>query len=462
MNTQVATKSRKLNDFVPRPYQRNILKEIGEGKRRILCIWPRRAGKDLFAINYAIRRGFEEPGNYVFVYKNFQSGRRILWDGITKEGKKFVDYFPKELVIKKNATQLKVTMRTRDGRESQFFIVGADTFNTSLIGTSAKMLVFSEFATHDPSAYYYSLPIIAETEGTIIIISTPRGHNHLYRTYEMALKSDEWAVEHLTVEDTKHIAEKELAYLKEETAPDLFRQEYYCDFNCGIVGAYYATLVEQMKEEKRFTDMPWDRERPVYTSWDIARNEQNSIVFWQKEGKWINVIDSFEDKQKGLEYYAKVINHKPFTYGRHFLPHDIRVKEWGDDITRLEKAEKLLEAPCEVVPRSNIQDGIEKVRSIFPRLRISKHCVQLVRALENYRQEYDEQKGVYKNNPRHDWSSHYADAVRYMAISAEGATSERTIEEKRKAYEEVVHGRHATQAFLSQGMISNPYSRLYR
>ncbi|MCY3975312.1 MAG: hypothetical protein OXF02_07220, partial [Simkaniaceae bacterium] len=255
------------------------------------------------------------------------------------------------------------------------------------------------------------------------------------RTYEMALKSDEWAVEHLTVEDTKHIAEKELAYLKEETAPDLFRQEYYCDFNCGIVGAYYATLVEQMKEEKRFTNLPWDRERPVYTNWDIARNEQNSIIFWQRDGKMINIIDSFEDKQKGLDYYAKVVNHKPFTYGRHFLPHDIRVKEWGDDITRLEKAEKL---------------------------RISKHCVQLVRALENYRQEYDEQKGVYKNNPRHDWSSHYADAVRYMAISVEGATSERTIEEKQKAYEEVVYGRLSPQSFLSQGMIPNPYSRLYR
>ena len=43
-------------------------------------------------------------------------------------------------------------------------------------------------------------------------------------------------------------------------------------------------------------------------------------------------------------------------------------------------------------------------------------CSILVEALRQYRKDYDEKNKVYKNRPLHDWSSHGADAFRYLAL----------------------------------------------
>jgi hypothetical protein len=43
-------------------------------------------------------------------------------------------------------------------------------------------------------------------------------------------------------------------------------------------------------------------------------------------------------------------------------------------------------------------------------------CKAGVEALRMYRREYDEKRQEFKQHPLHDWTSHYADALRYFAV----------------------------------------------
>ena len=82
----------------------------------------------------------------------------------------------------------------------------------------------------------------------------------------------------------------------------------------------------------------------------------------------LHVIDYLEATDHGLEWYAKVLKDKPYTYGRHFFPHDIEARDFSSDgRTRLAMAESLGLKPAVVVPRGDVADGIQAVRSLFPR-----------------------------------------------------------------------------------------------
>src|SRR5690606_2818021 len=102
------------------------------------------------------------------------------------------------------------------------------------------------------------------------------------------------------------------------------------------------------------------------------------------------VIDYYENKDYGLDHYAKVLQQRPYVYGHHIAPHDIQVREWAaGGVTRLDKARQL-GINFTVAPRLSIEDGIESVRTLFNKLWIDEvKCAALIKALESYRREYD-------------------------------------------------------------------------
>ena len=100
----------------------------------------------------------------------------------------------------------------------------------------------------------------------------------------------------------------------------------------------------------------------------------------------------YENSKEGLEHYASIISNKPYSYSKHIAPHDIAVREFGSGITRLEKAAQL-GVEFTVAPNLSVVDGIEAVRSAFSKVWIDdRNCAPLIKALENYRQEFDSKK----------------------------------------------------------------------
>ena len=71
-----------------------------------------------------------------------------------------------------------------------------------------------------------------------------------------------------------------------------------------------------------------------------------------------------------------------------------------------------------LVPSKGLLDGIEAARNILPQVWFdAERCKDGIKALKNYRKEFDEKRNVYKDKPLHDWASHGSDAFRYFAVA---------------------------------------------
>ena len=175
-----------------------------------------------------------------------------------------------------------------------------------------------------------------------------------------------------------------------------------------------------MRLKGQIGNVPYEAGFKTHTAWDIGVRDSTSIIFFQTIGTVVHIIDYYENSKVGLEHYIKVLEQKPYVYGKHIGPHDIKVKEWGSGMTRIEKA-KQLGISFTVAPDLSIEDGIESVRSAFSKIWIDdKSCGPLLKALENYRQEYDVKRNVYKANPLHDFSSHACFSADTLVLTRSG------------------------------------------
>lgn len=430
-----------LNKFKPRPYQLPILDAIeNKGYKRVVAILPRRAGKDITAFNLCIRTCLRKVCVIYYIFPTYAQAKKVIWDSITNTGERILDFIPDSLVESKNSQEMKI--RFKNGSLLQF--VGSDNYD-SLMGTNPQGIVFSEYALQDPRAYQYIRPILTANQGWALFISTPRGKNHLWELYQIAQQNPEWFAYKLTVEDTMHIPLSEIEKEKQEgiMSDDLIQQEYYTSFEMGVEGAYYAKYLDKMRIAGQIGQVPWESGFKVNTAWDLGVRDSTTIIFFQVVGHVVRIIDCYENSKQGLEHYVKVIEQKPYSYARHIAPHDIAVREFGSGMTRIEKA-KQLGINFTIASDLSIEDGIESVRSAFSKIWIDEvRCAPLIKALENYRQEYDIKRKVYKNHPLHDWSSHWADSMRYLCISLPKIRDGLSPEELDRRYQEALYGKNA-------------------
>lgn len=437
--TTMSIESRlKLSKFTLRWYQLPLLDAVEkEGYRRVVAIMPRRAGKDMTAWYLAIRACLRKPIVCFYIFPTYAQGKKILWDSLMNDGTRILDLIPDEVIASKNSQEMKI----RFNNGSLLQIVGSDNVD-SLVGTNPQLAIFSEYALQDPRAYQFIRPILTANDGTAIFISTPRGKNHLYELYQIASNSDQWFAMKLSVEDTMHIPLDEIERERREglMSDDLIMQEYYCSFDMGIEGSYYGKYLDRMKTKGQISIVPWEPSFKVCTAWDLGVRDSTSIIFFQVVGQTIRIIDCYEKNKEGLEHYVSVLESKPYSYDKHFAPHDIRVQEFGSGITRWEKARQL---GITFTMADNIPfvDGIEAVRTTLPRVWLDeKNCKGLIQALENYRQEYDAKKKVYKLHALHDNNSHFADAMRYLAVSLPKMRDATSAKDLDRRYREAMYG----------------------
>ncbi len=442
----------KLDKFKARDYQIPLVEAFFSGKKRLLAIWPRRSGKDIIGFQLVLRAALSAVGTYFYIFPTFSSGRRILWEAIANDGTRVLDFIPPELIERKQEQQMSI--RLINGSVIQ--VLGSDNYDNSLVGTNAKGMVFSEYALQDERAYQFARPILTANNGWAMFLSTPRGKNHLWTLYNIAKESTDWFVSKLTVNDTDHIPlweiEKEKA--SGEMSEDLILQEYYTSFDMGIEGAYYTKYLDKMRLKGQIGNAPYEPGFAVHTAWDLGMRDSTCIIWYQIIGATVRVIDCYENSKLGLEHYVSIINQRAngdgYVYGKHFAPHDIAVRELGTGMARYEKAKQLglkFEMTGDnigkksVIPNVSIMDGIESVRSAFSKIWIDEiKCAKLIKALENYRQEFDGKTKTYKPHPLHDANSHFADAFRYLCLSLPKTQTGRTAEDIEKDYRAAIYG----------------------
>src|SRR5690606_37344303 len=183
----------------------------------------------------------------------------------------------------------------------------------------------------------------------------------------------------------------------------LGRSVHNCSFTMGVEGAYYAKYLDNLRLKNQIGQVLYEPAFPVHTAWDLGVRDSTTIIFFQLIGTSIHIIDCYDKTKEGLEHYVKVLRSKEYMYGKHIAPHDIQVREFGSGITRIEKARQL-GIKFTLAGNYSLEDGIEAVRSNLPKMYFDeKRCGPLIKALENYRQEFDVKKKVYKSVPLHDW-----------------------------------------------------------
>lgn len=405
--------------YSPRPYQLPILKAMDNGKKRAVQVWHRRSGKEKTDIAIMSKEMLKRVGSYYYVFPEFAQGRKILWDGADKDGFRFIDHFPSDILDgQPNNTEMK--LRYKNG--SLFQIVGSDRYN-SVMGTNPIGMIFSEYSLQDPNCWGYFRPILAENDGWAIFNFTPRGENHAYQLYELAKNDPEnWFCELLTVNDTQAIRPETLTQEREEIVrldgnDSLYQQEYFCNFTVPIAGAYYAEQISKAYRDGRIGHVEHEPRLTVDTWWDLGINDRQSIWFTQSVGQELRIIDFYENNGQGLAHYIGKLQEKGYVYGRHTAPHDIEVRELTSGKSRKDTA-ATLGIKFEVAPKLPIVDGIDNVRNLFPKSWFdADKCRDGLNALKNYRKQYDEKRKTYLNQPYHDWSSNAADAFRTLATA---------------------------------------------
>lgn len=414
------TKIRVPVSYVPRSYQVGAWNHIVEnGGKRAVLVWHRRGGKDITSLNMCVVNMFKRVGLYWHLFPTYGMGRRIIWNGIGKEGNKYLDAFPKEAIDSINNTDMRIQLNNG----SIYQVVGTDDLN-KLVGANPVGIILSEWSLMDPRVWDYLRPILVENDGWAVFIYTARGRNHGYEMYQMARANPRWYCELLTVNDTNAISEEAIQEEREAGMPEeLVKQEFYCSFNASLHGSYFGQLMEKTRDEGRITHVPYEPELPVHTVWDLGMSDSTSIIFYQVHDRQIRIIDYHEGAGEGIAHYVKTLADKPYVYGTHWAPHDIRVRELGTGLSREQVARQLgitfrVVRGTENKVKIPVQDGIEMARNIISRCWFdNSNCKRLVDALTEYRKSYNEKTKIFSDVPYKDWTSHAADAFRYLAMA---------------------------------------------
>ncbi|MCF0075449.1 hypothetical protein LZD49_33530 [Dyadobacter sp. CY261] len=275
------------------------------------------------------------------------------------------------------------------------------------------------------------LPALADRQGWLDVSGTPKGWGNLLGELVKTAQTDvdEWFLQILKASDTNIIPSEELRRLKALMSENEYAQEFECDFDAAITGAVYAKQLGQARAQGRITCVPYDPGCEVFTAWDLGFGDSTAIWWMQWVGRELRWIDYYENSGHQLDHYAGVIKARTYNYARngHFLPHDgghgnIR----GDSVSNQLFA---LGVDNQVLTReTDINPGIEQLRqtiaySVFD----SEKCRDGLDALEQYAYEWDDDKGIFKAKPQHNWTSHAADAARYAAIAAAQVKAGNTI-----------------------------------
>lgn len=411
------------NGWRPRPYQMPLWSYLERGGRHAEALWHRRAGKDEILLHWGCVASHQRPATYWHMLPMASQARKAIWEAINPHtGKRRIDEaFPHEL--RETTRENEMLIKLKVG--STWQVVGSDNFN-SLVGSPPAGVVCSEWALANPAARAYLRPILAENKGWQAYITTPRGKNHAYQTFQAASADPNTFAEKLTVYDTGALSPEDIererkAYIDDyglDAGDALFRQEYLCDWDAAILGAFYGHEMRAALEQGRIGEVGYDESLKVHTAWDLGWSDDTAIWFFQVHRGEIRLIDYHAVSGADIATIAGTLHAKPYAYGDHFLPHDARPATLASGGRSI--AEQLFAQGIrgKIVPNLSIQDGIQAARAILGRCYFDEvNCDRGIESLRQYHREYDTDHKMFKDKAVHDWSSHGADAFRMLAVA---------------------------------------------
>lgn len=391
------------------PYKpRQAFKPLHSRKQRwAVVVAHRRAGKTVACVNELIKAALTfkgGDGRFAYVSPFYRQSKAVAWDYI----KRFTAVIPGIAV---NESELRIDFP--NGSRIQLF--GADNAD-ALRGLFFDGIVADEYGDWKPSVWGYVIrPALADRGGWAIIIGTPKGRNQFWEITQHAQVNEDWLCLTIKASESGLLPESELNALRIELTEDAWRQEMECDFDAALPGAIYGKELWNAEQEGRFKADLYDPALKTHAVLDLGFSDDTAI-WWFQVGKELRLVDCYSTHGQPIAHYHEVMKAKRFTYGDWlWLPHDARAKSLQTGRS-IEEQFRALGWKPRIVPELGLIDGIQAARLTLADAYFDENCREGIEALKQYQREYDEDKRAFRDKPRHDWTSHYADAFRYACL----------------------------------------------
>jgi len=439
------------------PYKpRNWAKRFhGSFKRFSTLILHRRAGKTTCVANHHLRAAIDDdwerrrllflrptftelelkellhpPGgrHYGHVMPTRVQAKVVAWDKLK--------FYADQVGGKPNESEL--LYRLPNGNKVQLF--GADDPD-SMRGPAFSGLSFDEYSQQPKNIFSEVLSkALGDHLGYAIFLGTIKGKDHLYQRYEADKDDPECFTLYQNIDQSlateegitiqvlqQAMADDRKQVLKRLMTQEEFDQEWYLSVEAAIRGAFYSSEMAQARKEGRITRVPYDPALPVDTDWDLGIDAM-AIWFSQRTRSGeVRLIDYHEDVGGGLPESIKAIKgqsgdataderRRRYTYGEHWAPHDIEVREISSGLTRRQIAASQ-GIRFYVTPKIEVADGITAVKLMLARCYFDAGTTERgIDCLRQYKKTWQQALGQFSAKPVHNWTSHAADSFRGLAV----------------------------------------------
>jgi hypothetical protein len=352
----------------------------------------------------------KENARYAYIAPFYAQAKSIAWDYLLR--------FAEPAIVKANQSELWVELVNG----AKIRLLGAENCD-ALRGNYLDGVVLDEFADMKPRLWGEIIrPLLSDRQGWATFIGTPKGHNSFYDIYNEAQKNPNWYVKTLRADQSGLLPDAELLDAQATMSTNQYEQEFLCSFEAAILGAFYGQEMRRITDLERITTVDYDPMFPCHSAWDLGFNDSTSIWWFQVVYGEIRVLDHHSSNGQSIPFYTMLLDQKEdefgYKYGYHYLPHDARAKtlaSGGKSIIEQISA-KIDIKHLKIVPNLSIQDGIQATRLALSRAWFDNRCEEGIECLRQYQREWNDDKKCFNDRPKHDWTSHSADAFRYLSI----------------------------------------------
>lgn len=393
----------------------------------------RRGGKTVASINEAVTRALytkKQDARYAYIAPFRNQAKDLAWTYLRR--------YTEGIASKVSESELSVTLGHNQAR---IRIYGADN-PESFRGIYLDGVVIDEYGDMSPIIWgQILLPTLMDRKGWAVFIGTFKGRNHFWKTYERScgrsLNEGEdpeyfkknWYSYILPASKSTIYTKEEFEAVHAETDEEEWQQEYECNPDAAVKGTYYAKLISKLQIAGQIYDeaAEYNPDFGVGIFSDIGRTDSTALWFYQRRPGGYAIIDYEEFNGQTVDYYAKVVADKPYSYESIWVPHDAKAKTLATNRSTIEQLIDYDEngyfrrwdqgTPLlRLSPRLAVQHGVDAVRSILPDCFFHSRTEAGVEALRAYRRRWDDFTKSYADDPEHNWASHGADAFRYFAL----------------------------------------------
>ena len=369
----------------------------------------RRSGKTVAVVNDLIIGALECPlpnPQLAYIAPNYPMAKRIAWE--------YLKQYAAPLIESTNESELKATLKGN----RKIFLLGAEKAD-SLRGIYLDGVGMDEYAQIKPNTWTQVIrPALADRNGWAVFMGTPMGKNHFYDIARKAENDPAWYYLKLKASTSGLIDPFELAELKSQMDDSDFLQEFECSFDASLKGAIYGSEMERAELEGRVGEFPPDPNLHTDVVVDLGWADDTVLLFFQRTTGGYLVHEIYSNNETEWSTYLDEMEAR--NVRDVYLPHDARAKNLQTGLSVVEQTIKRGYRP-RIVPDHKLRDGIAAARKILPYCYFNKPlCSSGVEALKSYRRKWDERLNCYLDRPVHDWTSHVADTMRYLAMITGG------------------------------------------